>query len=169
MARERIGLIGPGRMGLAMVKHLVKAGYSVTVTDIDERQMAAAAKEGAAMAPNSAALGATADFVIVAVGYDDETREVTMGKHGLIDAMTRGSIIAVCSTVTPATVRAVADVAEAKGIGVLITDHNVRETLDICETAYIVYDGRLIAEGDAETILANQLVKEVYLGHEFRL
>ena len=58
---------------------------------------------------------------------------------------------------------------KAKGIGVLITDHNVRETLDICETAYIVNDGRLIAEGDADTILANQLVKEVYLGHEFRL
>ena len=56
-----------------------------------------------------------------------------------------------------------------RGIGVLITDHNVRETLDICETAYIVNDGQLIAEGDAETILANQLVKEVYLGHEFRL
>ena len=58
---------------------------------------------------------------------------------------------------------------KAKGIGVLITDHNVRETLDICETAYIVNDGQLIAEGDAETILANNLVKEVYLGHEFRL
>jgi lipopolysaccharide export system ATP-binding protein len=58
---------------------------------------------------------------------------------------------------------------KAKGIGVLITDHNVRETLDICETAYIVNDGQLIAEGSAETILANQLVKEVYLGHEFRL
>ena len=58
---------------------------------------------------------------------------------------------------------------KAKGIGVLITDHNVRETLDICETAYIVNDGQLIAEGDADTILANQLVKDVYLGHEFRL
>ena len=58
---------------------------------------------------------------------------------------------------------------KSKGIGVLITDHNVRETLDICETAYIVSEGRLIAEGDAETILANQLVKDVYLGHEFRL
>ena len=56
-----------------------------------------------------------------------------------------------------------------RGIGVLITDHNVRETLDICETAYIVNAGQLIAEGDAETILANELVKEVYLGHEFRL
>jgi lipopolysaccharide export system ATP-binding protein len=58
---------------------------------------------------------------------------------------------------------------KAKGIGVLITDHNVRETLDICETAYIVNDGQLIAEGDSATILANELVKEVYLGHEFRL
>ena len=58
---------------------------------------------------------------------------------------------------------------KSRGIGVLITDHNVRETLDICETAYIVNDGQLIAEGDAETILANELVKEVYLGHEFRL
>ena len=56
-----------------------------------------------------------------------------------------------------------------RGIGVLITDHNVRETLDICETAYIVNAGQLIAQGDAETILANELVKEVYLGHEFRL
>ncbi|MBF7730304.1 LPS export ABC transporter ATP-binding protein [Pseudomonas sp. N040] len=58
---------------------------------------------------------------------------------------------------------------KSKGIGVLITDHNVRETLDICEIAYIVNDGQLIAEGDAETILADQLVKDVYLGHEFRL
>ncbi len=58
---------------------------------------------------------------------------------------------------------------KAKGIGVLITDHNVRETLDICETAYIVNDGQLIAEGDSAAILANELVKEVYLGHEFRL
>jgi lipopolysaccharide export system ATP-binding protein len=58
---------------------------------------------------------------------------------------------------------------KAKGIGVLITDHNVRDTLDICEIAYIVNDGQLIAEGDSETILADQLVKDVYLGQEFRL
>lgn len=56
-----------------------------------------------------------------------------------------------------------------KDIGVLITDHNVRETLDICERAYIVGGGTIIAEGDAETILANQKVREVYLGEHFRL
>ncbi len=56
-----------------------------------------------------------------------------------------------------------------KDIGVLITDHNVRETLDICERAYIVGGGTIIAEGDAEAILANQKVREVYLGEHFRL
>lgn len=56
-----------------------------------------------------------------------------------------------------------------KGIGVLITDHNVRETLDICDKAYIVNDGHIIAEGDAEEVLANQTVRDVYLGHAFRL
>lgn len=56
-----------------------------------------------------------------------------------------------------------------RGIGILITDHNVRETLDVCEHAYIVSHGELIAEGDAEQILANQHVRDVYLGEQFTL
>ena len=54
-----------------------------------------------------------------------------------------------------------------RNIGVLITDHNVRETLDICDKAYVMNDGKLIAEGDMETIINNQHVKEGYLGKEF--
>jgi lipopolysaccharide export system ATP-binding protein len=56
-----------------------------------------------------------------------------------------------------------------KNIGVLITDHNVRETLDICEKAYIVGEGVIIAAGDAETVLNDAKVREVYLGEHFRL
>lgn len=56
-----------------------------------------------------------------------------------------------------------------RGLGVLITDHNVRETLDVCERAYIVNKGHLIAEGTPDSILNNEYVKRVYLGHEFRL
>jgi len=56
-----------------------------------------------------------------------------------------------------------------RGIGVLITDHNVRETLDICETAYIVSEGHIIASGNAETILNHDKVRQVYLGEDFRL
>ena len=55
------------------------------------------------------------------------------------------------------------------GIGVLITDHNVRETLDICHRAYIVNEGTLIAEGTPDSILNNLHVREVYLGHDFKL
>ncbi|GAA5138248.1 LPS export ABC transporter ATP-binding protein [Thalassotalea piscium] len=56
-----------------------------------------------------------------------------------------------------------------RGIGILITDHNVRETLDVCEHAYIVSHGELIAEGDSNQILANQTVRDVYLGEQFTL
>lgn len=57
----------------------------------------------------------------------------------------------------------------ARNIGVLITDHNVRETLGICTRAYIVSAGTIIASGSAEEILANKEVREVYLGQDFRL
>ncbi|HMN45337.1 MAG TPA: LPS export ABC transporter ATP-binding protein [Povalibacter sp.] len=57
----------------------------------------------------------------------------------------------------------------ARNIGVLITDHNVRETLGICGRAYIVSGGSVIASGTADEILANQEVREVYLGQDFRL
>lgn len=57
----------------------------------------------------------------------------------------------------------------ARRIGVLITDHNVRETLGICGRAYIVSAGTVIASGTAQDILANQQVREVYLGQDFRL
>jgi len=57
----------------------------------------------------------------------------------------------------------------SRDIGVLITDHNVRETLGICSRAYIVSSGSVIASGSAEEILANPQVREVYLGQDFRL
>jgi lipopolysaccharide export system ATP-binding protein len=56
-----------------------------------------------------------------------------------------------------------------RGIGILITDHNVRETLDVCEHAYIVSRGEIIAQGSADQILANQKVRDVYLGEQFTL
>lgn len=56
-----------------------------------------------------------------------------------------------------------------RGLGVLITDHNVRETLDVCGHAHIVNAGRLIAEGSAEEVLNNQKVRDVYLGEHFNL
>lgn len=56
-----------------------------------------------------------------------------------------------------------------KGIGVLITDHNVRETLDICARAYIIGEGHVIAEGTTEHILSDQKVRKTYLGDDFTM
>lgn len=58
---------------------------------------------------------------------------------------------------------------KARGIGVLITDHNVRETLAICEKAYIVSEGSVIAEGTPDEVLSNEVVRKVYLGEDFRV
>ena len=57
----------------------------------------------------------------------------------------------------------------ARGIGVLITDHNVRETLGICDRAYIISEGRVLAEGTPDEIVANTEVRKVYLGEHFRM
>jgi lipopolysaccharide export system ATP-binding protein len=56
-----------------------------------------------------------------------------------------------------------------RGLGVLITDHNVRETLDVCERAYIVDSGNIIADDDTETILENPIVRQRYLGEHFKM
>ncbi|MDO4937476.1 MAG: lipopolysaccharide ABC transporter ATP-binding protein, partial [Sutterellaceae bacterium] len=56
-----------------------------------------------------------------------------------------------------------------RGIGVLITDHNVRETLGICDHAYIINEGEVLAQGSAEEIIANESVRKIYLGENFRM
>ena len=56
-----------------------------------------------------------------------------------------------------------------RNIGILITDHNVRETLSIVDRAYIVYDGKILANGNSEEILNNQAVRQVYLGDDFKI
>jgi lipopolysaccharide export system ATP-binding protein len=58
---------------------------------------------------------------------------------------------------------------KSRGIGILITDHNVRETLGICERAYIMSEGSVLAQGAPAGILANEQVRDVYLGREFRM
>ncbi|MFL0800047.1 MAG: LPS export ABC transporter ATP-binding protein [Agarilytica sp.] len=66
-------------------------------------------------------------------------------------------------------IKAIIQQLKDRNIGVLITDHHVRETLDICEKSYIVSEGHIIAEGDAKTVLNNKKVREVYLGQHFEL
>ena len=117
--KERVGIVGAGRMGLAMLKHLIKHGYAVTVCDISEKQRDAARALGAVIATTPAEVGKASDIVVLGVGYDDEVNDVVFGKNGLAETMVRGSIIAVSSTAKPETVKAVAARVADKGIEVL--------------------------------------------------
>jgi lipopolysaccharide export system ATP-binding protein len=66
-------------------------------------------------------------------------------------------------------IQRVIEFLKTRNIGVLITDHNVRETLGICDHAYIISDGRVLTHGSPEEIVANPEVRRVYLGENFRM
>jgi len=137
MAQENIGLVGPGRMGYAMLKHLIAKGYGVTVTDINAETISRATEAGADSAEDPAALGKVSDFVIIAVGFDDEALAVTLGDNGLLEAMRPGSVVAVSSTVDPETVQRIETEAAKKNIGVL--------DAPICRGGWAADEGTLLA------------------------
>src|SRR5262244_2200767 len=136
-AKERVGIVGAGRMGLAMLKHLVKHGYSVTACDISAEALANSRAAGAATADSPAALAKACDFVILGVGYTDEVRAVVYGDGGLIANLPKGAIIAVSSTTSPYVVQEIDAAAKPKGIGVL--------DAPICRGRFAADEGTLLA------------------------
>src|SRR5215467_9024152 len=135
--KERVGIVGVGRMGLAMLKHLVKHGYQVTACDIDDKQLAKARDAGAATANTPAEVARAADFVIIGVGYDDEVNQVVLGTDGLLADLAPGAVIAVSSTARPDTVKALD--ARARAAGVAILD------APICRGRFAADEGTLLA------------------------
>jgi 3-hydroxyisobutyrate dehydrogenase len=135
--KERVGIVGVGRMGLAMLKHLVKHGYQVTACDIDDKQLAKARDAGAATAETPAEVARAADFVIIGVGYDDEVNQVVLGTEGLLANLASGSIIAVSSTAKPDTVKSLDERARAAGVAIL--------DAPICRGRFAADDGTLLA------------------------
>jgi 3-hydroxyisobutyrate dehydrogenase len=135
--KDRVGIVGAGRMGLSMLKHLVAKGFAVTVCDVSETQREAARAAGAAVVGTPAEVGKVSDVVILGVGYDDEINAVVFGEHGLLETMAPGSIIAVSSTAKPDTVKAVAARAGAKGVDVL--------DAPICRGRFAADTGTLLA------------------------
>ena len=117
--KEKIGVVGTGRMGQAMVRHLIKHGYAVMAQDIEPKAVEAARALGAETAKTPAEVGRACKFVIVAVGYDDEATAVMLGQGGLLETMGAGSVIGVSSTCTPEHVKMLAEKARAKGVEVL--------------------------------------------------
>jgi 3-hydroxyisobutyrate dehydrogenase-like beta-hydroxyacid dehydrogenase len=144
--KERVGIVGAGRMGLSMLKHLIKQGYAVTVCDISDKQREAARAAGAGDAATPAEVGKASDIVILGVGYDDEVEDVVFGANGLLDTMTPGSIIAVSSTAKPDNMKTLAARVAEKGIGVI--------DAPICRGRFAADTGTLLAlvGGKAEAV-----------------
>lgn len=118
MAKERIGIVGPGRMGLAMVRHMIKAGYEVTATDLNPEAVKAAEAAGATSAASAAEVGRLSDIVIIAVGFDDEVNQVVTGAAGLLETMQPGTVIAISSTCAPDTLETLSGLCAEKGIDI---------------------------------------------------
>lgn len=135
--KEHVGIIGVGRMGLAMAKHLVKHGFALTVCDIDPGNAAKAGALGASVAATPAQVGKAASFVILGVGYDDEVDAVTLGADGVLKTLAAGSIVAVSSTVMPDTVKALDSKARAQGVDIL--------DAPICRGRWFADEGKLLA------------------------
>ena len=134
---ERVGIVGAGRMGLAMLRHLVKKGYAVTVCDISDKQREAARGLGATVVTTPAEVSKASDIVILGVGYDDEVEDVVFGKNGLFESMPRGSIIAVSSTAKPDNMKALTERVAEKGIEVM--------DAPICRGRFAADSGTLLA------------------------
>ncbi|HKA75026.1 MAG TPA: NAD(P)-dependent oxidoreductase [Xanthobacteraceae bacterium] len=135
--KERVGIIGVGRMGLAMAKHLINHGYELTACDINAETVDKARTAGAAVAKTPAELGRASTFVILGVGYDEEVSEVVLGPDGVLQTLPAGAIIAVSSTVAPDFVRALDDKARANGVDVL--------DAPICRGRWFADAGKLLA------------------------
>lgn len=133
---ESVGIIGVGRMGQPMVKHMISKGYNVTAVDVSAENLDKAKAMGASVANKPGDLGGCS-FVILGVGYDDEVNEVTLGANGVLASLKSGSIIAVSSTVSPDTVKALDARARAKGCDVL--------DAPICRGRWFADEGKLLA------------------------
>jgi len=155
-SKESIGVIGAGRMGLAMVKHLIKAGYAVSVVDINAENVTSAVALGATKEMSPFSLGQKSDFVILGVGYDEEVNDVVLGSNGLLEALKPGAIIAVSSTVAPDTVKALNVKANLKGVAIL--------DAPICRGRWFADEGKLLAlfGGDAEIVARGRTVYSTF-------
>lgn len=143
---ETVGLIGAGRMGRAMVKHLKAAGYQVVATDVAPEAREAARELGAETAQSAGEVAARCSIVFIAVGFDEEVAAVCRGADGIFARAGRSSVVVVNATVAPDLVQALGREAAQAGLDLL--------DVPIARGAWAADSGTLLAlAGGEERVL----------------
>ena len=114
-----VGVIGLGKMGGQLARHLAEAGFETRGYDVRAEAMAAARADGAAPAGSPAELASASDLTIVGVGFDSEVEAALFGDGGVLESPKPGSVVAVASTVSPATMLKIAERIGDSGIALL--------------------------------------------------
>jgi 3-hydroxyisobutyrate dehydrogenase-like beta-hydroxyacid dehydrogenase len=134
--RDRIAVLGYGRMGRAMAPHLAAANFEVHVFDPDEQATIAAASGGYETHGSPAEAAASADIVLLMVGYEDEARHAVLGDDGVLAADPKPDVIVMGSTVGAGFIRSLAASSSAAGVGLL--------DAPVCRGEHAAVDGDLL-------------------------
>lgn len=117
--KQTIGVLGAGRMGLPVIGHLVRAGHTVLVYDVDPAKKEAVADKGATFVPSTGDVAGRCPTVLVCVGYEEQLAELMLGEDGLLARLPGGALVAVLSTVSAGGMRRLSEAAAPHGIGVV--------------------------------------------------
>src|SRR5262245_45057452 len=116
---RRVGIVGLGKMGLPMARHLQKGGFAVAACDVSAAATKQADGAGIKVVANPKAVAAESDFIIVVVGFDAEAEAVVLGADGIASAARSGMIVGIASTVSPRTMQKIAGKISGSGIALL--------------------------------------------------
>ena len=139
--KTNVGMIGLGKMGLPMSRHLVSRGFEVAGYDIDAQRVAMARDVGVTACTSARAVAERSDIIIIVVGFDAEVLSSLAGEDGIYAGLRPGGVIAVSSTVLPETMREIAHDAEALGRGYGVID------IPTCRSDRAAEEGTLLVLG----------------------
>ena len=178
---HRVGLIGLGKMGLPIGRHLVQRKFSVTGYDVALPALKAAAGAGMQAVNSPKAVAAASELVIIAVGFDSEVEAVMFGENGVLAGASDGTIVAVASTIAPHTMQKIAarlpaspkvallDIPLCRGEGpaqegkLLIMGGGDRAAFDACRPAFAAFADAIHHLGPAGAGQVGKMVNNLIL------
>jgi 3-hydroxyisobutyrate dehydrogenase len=114
-----VGVFGAGRMGLPIIGHLVRKGFTVLVNDVDPAKESAVAERGARFVNDRDEIARECTTVMVCVGYEEQLREMMLGDNGILPTCREGAVVAVLSTVSPESMNELSEAASKYGVHVV--------------------------------------------------